>query len=244
MTDALPLTIVVPVYHEQDCIAEALRRLRNEVPIHHRVLVVYDSDDDPTVPVVQALLPQHPGVALVRNDLGPGVVYALRAGLAAASESPGEGAVLVSMADLSDDLRAVEPMHRLLEQGYDVVAASRYMPGGEQHGGGLLKAGLSRLAGRSLAALAGFPTRDATNAFRMYRASFLRAVTIESTGGFEVALELTVKAWARGYRVTEVPSVWRDRTAGESKFQLKKWLPKYLRWYAAALGHRHLGLGV
>ena len=44
-----------------------------------------------------------------------------------------------------------------------------------------------------------------------------------------------MKAFLRGYRVTEVPSTWRDRTAGESRFKLVEWLPSYLRWYWLAM---------
>jgi len=59
-------------------------------------------------------------------------------------------------------------------------------------------------------------------------------VTIESTAGFELALELTVKATLMGRPVAEVPTTWRDRTAGQSNFKLRKWLPHYLHWYRAA----------
>ena len=58
--------------------------------------------------------------------------------------------------------------------------------------------------------------------------------TIESTAGFELALELTVKATLAGRRVAEVPTTWRDRTAGQSNFKLRKWLPHYLHWYRVA----------
>src|SRR2546430_5460843 len=54
---------------------------------------------------------------------------------------------------------------------------------------------------------------------------------MESAAGFELALELTVKAHALGLPIAEVPTIWRDRTAGESRFRLTKWLPHYLRWY-------------
>lgn len=236
----LPLTVVVPVFHEQETIAATLAELRRAIRVDHRVLVVYDDERDPTLPVARALLDDHPNVALVHNDLGPGVLNAIRKGF---QEAP-EGAVLVAMADLSDDLQKVAEMHRLISAGYDLVAGSRYSPGGEQHGGGLVKSSLSRLAGRSLHLLTGIPTRDVTNAFRMYRTSFLRQVEVESSGGFELSLELTVKAWAYGFKVAEVPSVWRDRAAGTSKFRLVAWLPHYLRWYLAALGHRYLGLTV
>jgi hypothetical protein len=78
------------------------------------------------------------------------------------------------------------------------------------------------------------PTRDPTNNFKLYRKAFLDRVTIESRGGFEVALELTVKAHAMGMRIAEVPAVWTDRTAGSSNFKLVKWLPHYFRWFRMA----------
>jgi glycosyltransferase involved in cell wall biosynthesis len=241
VSESLPLIVVVPVFHEEESIAATLARLREEVAVSHHVLVVYDYQGDPTVPVVRALQAEHPEVELVHNDLGRGVLNAIRKGFQVACDRHDECAVLVVMADLSDDLAKVARMHEMIQGGYDLVAGSRYSPGGAQHGGGVIKSGLSRLAGRSLAALTSIPTRDCTNAFRMYRASFLRQVEVESSGGFELSLELTVKAWAYGFKVGEVPSVWRDREAGESKFRLVAWLPKYLRWYLEALGHHYAG---
>lgn len=234
----LPLTIVVPVYHEEGSIERTLSEIAEKVTLPHRLLVVYDYPEDPTVPVVQGLLGRFPAVELLLNDLGKGVICAIKKGFQAATHP---GAVVVVMADLSDDLSAIPPMYRLIERGFDLVAGSRYCPGGSQEGGGIVKSSLSRLAGRSLHALTTLPTRDATNAFRMYRTSFLRSVEIESQGGFELSLELTVKAWACGFRVGEVPSQWRDRADGESKFRLFAWMPSYLRWYLAALGHHYLG---
>jgi hypothetical protein len=81
---------------------------------------------------------------------------------------------------------------------------------------------------------AGVRTHDPTNNFKLYSRRFLDTVTIESTAGFELALELTVKATIARRRVAEVPTTWRDRTAGESNFKLRKWLPHYLHWYRAA----------
>jgi hypothetical protein len=143
------------------------------------------------------------------------------------------------MADLSDDLAVVPRMVDLIrEGGHDIVCASRYMKGGRQIGGPWLKRTLSRLAGLSLFWLGGLPVHDATNAFRAYRRSVLESIPIESTGGFEYSLEITAKAHAKGARITEVPSTWRDRTAGESRFALRAWLPKYLKWYFFALRNR------
>jgi dolichol-phosphate mannosyltransferase len=119
-----------------------------------------------------------------------------------------------------------------------VVCGSRYMEGGQQIGGPLLKRLMSRTAGLTLHWLAGVPTRDATNSFKMYRTSFLGELEFESTGGFEIGLEAVVKAYVRGRRIAEVPSIWTDRVAGKSRFRLWKWLPNYLRWYFYAFRGR------
>jgi len=208
--------------------------LYRSVPYAKRVLIVYDFDDDDTLPVARSLSDRYEGLTLVRNTRGSGVLAAIRSGIDAATGD----VVIITMADLSDDPAIVNEMVRRIRAGEaDVVCASRYMRGGRQIGGGMIKKTLSRLAGLSLH-LAGFPVHDATNAFRAYRRDVLKSFEIESRGGFEYSLELTAKAYAAGYRVVEVPTEWRDRSRGQSRFQLLRWLPRYLRWYLYALTHR------
>jgi glycosyltransferase involved in cell wall biosynthesis len=234
------IDFIVPVYNEGSNIANALAELYATVTRPKRVLIVYDFDEDDTVPVVRELAPDYPGIELVHNTIGRGVINAIRAGIEAARSD----VVIISMADLSDDLRVVDDMVRLIrDEGYDIVCASRYMRGGQQLGGPILKRTLSRVAGVSLYWLAGLPTHDATNAFRAYRLSVLRQIPIESSGGFEYTLEVTVKAHVAGYRIAEVPSTWRDRTAGQSRFRLKKWLPHYIKWWFYALSRGRLAAG-
>jgi dolichol-phosphate mannosyltransferase len=226
---------VMPVYNEGANIGRALAEIYQHVPLTKRVLVVYDFDEDNTVPAVRELAPQYPGVELVKNTLGRGVLNAVRSGIAAARAE----VVIITMADLSDDVAIVPRMVELIRvEGYDIVCASRYMRGGRQIGGPWLKGLLSRTAGLSLYWLAGLPTHDATNAFRAYRRSVLLENPIESQGGFEYSLEITAKAFAAGRRITEIPSTWRDRSAGQSRFKLRAWLPQYLRWYSYTLTHR------
>ena len=145
------------------------------------------------------------------------------------------------MADLSDDLTLVDRMLDLYRHGYRLVAPSRYMPGGKVIGGPLLKKNFSRAAGLSLYWLRGIPTRDATNAFKLYDAALLKTFDIESISGFEISLEITVKAFLAGWPITEIPATWRDRTRGKSRFRLWAWLPRYLRWYFSAFQPRHVG---
>ena len=225
------LSIVVPVRNEAENVPPLFASLGEAVHVPCELLIVYDVDDDPTVPAAREAADGLPfPVRLVKNDLGRGPANALRAGFAAARGD----AVVVVMADLSDEVTLIDRMVARLDAGDDLVCASRYAPGGQQIGGPLLKRALSRCAGLTLH-VAGLPVHDATNSFRLYRTALLRSLTIESRQGFEISLEITVKAWRDGWRVGEVPARWSDRVAGRSKFRLWRWLPRYLQWYFYAL---------
>jgi glycosyltransferase involved in cell wall biosynthesis len=228
------LSIVVPVFKEGEAVDPVLRALTAGVVTSHEILVVYDFDEDPTVPVIERLHAELPAIRGHRNDLGRGVLNAMKAGMAAS-----RGAyVLVSMADGSDEPHIVDSMVALARDGADVVAASRYMQGGHQVGGPFIKRLMSRTAGLTLHWFGGVATHDPTNNFKLYSRRLLEATPIESQAGFELALELTVKATLAGRRVAEVPTTWRDRTAGESNFKLRRWLPFYLHWYWTAMRGR------
>lgn len=232
--EAPELSVVIPVYNEGEAVAPVLRALAGGIHVPCEILVVYDFDEDTTVPVVRALQTEIPELRPLRNDLGRGVLNAMKAGLAAARAPY----VLISMADGSDEPEVVDRMVALARDGSDVVAASRYMRGGRQVGGPLLKRLMSRAAGLSLHWLARVPIHDPTNNFKLYSRRFLDTVSIESTAGFELALELSVKATLAGRRLAEVPTTWRDRTSGKSNFKLRRWLPHYLHWYFEALRGR------
>jgi glycosyltransferase involved in cell wall biosynthesis len=232
-------SLVVPVFNEAENIGPFCRAARELLPPGYEVLIAYDFEGDSTLPALAAIpdVDKPVPIRLIRNDLGRGVRYAIEAGMRAA-RAP---VVVVSMVDLSDDYPKLDEMVRRAEQGAAVVCASRYIPGGAQIGGPPFKNFLSRTAGLTLHWFAGLPTHDPTNSFKAYRKDFLEACPIESSAGFALALELTVKAHFSGRRVEEVPAVWRDRTAGESRFRLFRWLPEYLRWYRLALVRRWFG---
>jgi dolichol-phosphate mannosyltransferase len=229
------LSVVIPVYNEGENVVPTLRGVVERTRTRPlEVLVVHDMDEDTTVPVVKRLQEELPEVRLYRNTLGRGALNAMKSGLRAARAPY----VLVTMGDGSDDPKDIDPMYDLARQGADVVAGSRYMRGGRQVGGPLLKRSMSRTAGLSLHWLGGLPIHDATSNFRLYSKRLLNQVTIESQGGFELGLELTVKAYRLGLGVAEVPTTWRDRTEGQSRFRLWKWLPRYLHWYWRGMGGR------
>ena len=233
MTDEL--TIIVPVYCEGEAFPALWSALTTQIGSRFRAVVVYDFDEDDTVPVVRAIVSGGEGrLSLVKNTIRAGVVGAIETGFRQVERGP----VLVVMADLSDDLAQVDKMLAMYREGNHIVVGSRYMKGGRIVGGPWFKQGLSRLAGVSLFWLRGLPTHDATNAFKIYDREMLKSFAIESKGGFELNLELTVKGFLAGYRIVETPTVWRDRTVGESHFALWKWLPLYLKWYFCAFQPR------
>ncbi len=220
----------MPVYNEGSVIEKTVSRVEKAVNYPHELLIIYDMEEDNTVLPVKKLQNKFKNIKLIKNIYGKGALNALKTGLKKASGD----AMCVMMADLTDDPKVVNEMMKKFQQGSDLVAASRYMKGGHQIGGPLVKQLMSRGAGLSLHYLAGIPTHDATNSFKIYSKKFLNNTKIESNGGFELGIELTVKAHFNGYKVSEVPTTW-TYLAKESRFFLKKWLPKYLKWYFWAL---------
>ena len=239
MSGTSVLSIVIPVYNEGPNFPHLWNEILRSVRTDFVAYVVYDFEGDNTLPAVNAIVASGENRLLVVKNRARGVVQAIMTGFEAAADGP----VLVVMADLSDDLTKVDNMLEVYDRGFQVVAGSRYMKGGKLIGGPFFKQLLSRIAGVSLFRLRGVPTHDATNAFKIYDRAMVRSFTVESHGGFELNLELTVKAFLAGYRIAEVPTTWRDRTSGESRFRLWKWLPLYLRWYVYAFRRRSAAAG-
>jgi glycosyltransferase involved in cell wall biosynthesis len=231
---SLSVSVVIPAYQEGDAIIPVLDRLFDAVELECEVLVVVDFEEDSTIPVLHAYAEKEPRLTTLVNTYGRGPAYAIRYGIDHARHA----AVVVTMADGSDDPRQIDDLARLIDRGVVVAAASRYSPGGQQVGGPLFKGVLSRTAGVSLGRLGRVGTRDATNSFKAYSTDFIREVGIDSRTGFEIGLELTAKARRLRRPVAEISTIWLDRTAGESNFDLKGSIPKYLRWYRFALGPR------
>ncbi len=223
---------MVPVYNEGERIVRCLEAIDDAVSVDFEVLVVHDMPEDDTVPYVKKY--DDSRVRTVLNTIGPGPSCAIRAGFAAA-EAP---TIIVSMADGSDSLDVVDEMVRLIERGFVIVSGSRYMAGGAQVGGPFVKRTLSRFAGLSLYYLGRVGTRDATNSFKAYSRAFVQKVGVTSDAGFEVGIELVSKARRLRSPVTEVPTIWLDRTEGTSRFRVAKWLPVYLHWYFYTFGPR------
>jgi len=222
----MKLSIIVPAYDEEDNIVRVIREIEESLDLDHELVVVNDHSTDRTPDLVTELSKEYPAVRLVNNLGQKGFTNALKTGFL---NSGGE-VILPIMGDLCDDLVTVGKMYDKIREGYDVVCGSRYMKGGRRLGGSKLKAFFSSLGGISLYHILGVPTHDIANAFKMYRKEVVQAIDIQATG-FEISMELPLKAYYLGFKITEVSTVWRERTKGKSSFKIFRLLPNYLKLY-------------
>jgi dolichol-phosphate mannosyltransferase len=238
MTPAPPrLDIIIPVYNEGANIVPTLASIAQAVKTPNRVLICYDRDDDDTLPAIKDSRETLGNLTLefVRNR-GRGAHGAVLTGFAA-STAP---YVLVFPADDNYNAGMLDALVAEAQTGCDVACASRFMAGGSMTGCPWLKAVLVRAANFTLFHLAGLPTHDASNGFRLFSRRAISQIQIESTRGFCYSIELLVKCHRLGWRIGEVPAQWFQRAHGASRFQVLKWLPDYLRWYRYAFATTYL----
>lgn len=225
--EGMPLVqIAVPIYNEGENVKILYQTLQAAYPGFDRLSFVYDRDDETALPYLRDIAGRDPRVKAEKNGYSRGVLNALRWAFRQAAPGP----LIVVMGDNSDKLSIIDEMVALWKDGATIVSPSRYMPGGKQHGGPPLKSFLSGTSGRAIK-LFGFPTADPTNNFKLYDGEWIRSQSIESTGGFEVAIELCYKAYREGKAIVELPTEWFDRQLGKSNFKLWSWIPRYLYWW-------------
>ena len=229
----MKLSIIVPAHNEQDNIINVIEKIEHSLDIEHELVVVNDNSTDATVGLVQRLSRQYGNIKLVHNKSDKGFANALKTGF----DNISTDIVVPVMADLCDDLAAIPKMLNKINEGYDVVCGSRYIKGGARLGGSRLKGFLSFWAGKSLSFLLDLPTHDIANAFKMYRKEVIDNIDIQSQA-FEISMEIPLKAYYLGFKITEIPTVWNERTRGQSSFRVLKLLPVYIKLYIWAIFKR------
>ena len=222
----MKLTIVIPAHNEEESLPKTLDGLRAGVKVPHDVIVVDDHSTDGTFDIVSGFATKYNNVRVIKNNTNSGFTSAIKKGFSEVRD----GVVVLVMADACDDPETINIMYEKIVEGYDVICGSRYMTGGQKVGGRFVQTILSKWAGRSLFLLSKVPTHDSSNAFKMYRKEVLDSIEIEEAG-FASSLEIIVKLYIKGYRITEVPTTWHDRVAGMSNFNVIKVIKNYIKWY-------------
>ena len=227
------LTLLIPARNESPGLDATVRALEGGVTVPHEILIVDDHSTDGTADVAHRLAAEFPRIRVVPNGGPPGFGRAVRAGLAAVHD----GWVVPVMADFCDDPATINAMAAAASGGADVVVGCRNMPGGGREGGPAFKGLGSRAVSWMLHALGGLPTRDATNAFKLYRTSLLHEIRPQEDG-FAISVEMLVRIRAHRAHLVDVPTLWRGRSAGESKFRPTRLWWRYMRWVLRSIADR------
>jgi dolichol-phosphate mannosyltransferase len=137
-------------------------------------------------------------------------------------------AVVIAMADASDDPEDIVRYHRLLAEGWDCAFGSRFVPGARVHQYPWLKLAINRLANWFIRVLFRHHYNDTTNAFKGYRREVIETVQPLLSKHFNLTVELPLKAIVRGHTYRVIPTSWTNRTSGEAKLAMKEMGSRYL----------------
>ena len=237
MSSPFAADIVIPVFNEGLNIRKVLDSLKaSAFPL--RVLICYDFDEDDTLAALKDYDPRPLQLMLVRNQRR-GAHAAVLSGFAA-SDAP---CVVTFPGDDDYNGIRIDLLVRKFQEGNDIVAASRFMRGGTMQGCPLFKAILVRSSAWFMYHVARVPTRDSSNGLRLFSRRVLDQIPVESELGFAYSIELLAKAHRLRWPIAEVPFLWHERKAGQSRFRTLGWLPAYLPWLFYALGTTFLRRG-
>ena len=223
----MKLSIVIPARNEAGNIGMTVDGLRERLAkerIDYEILVVDDGSSDTTCAEVEARAAIDPRVRLERNMGKHGFGRAVRYGL----ERFTGDAVVIVMADASDDPEDVVTYYYVLRDEAECAFGSRFVRGGGTYGYPRFKLVINRLANLFVSTLFGLRYNDVTNAFKGYRAEVIHGCQPLISPHFNLTVEIPLKAIVRGYTYKVVPITWRNRKTGVSSLHLEEQGSRYL----------------
>ena len=214
--------LILPTYNEAENIGPMIRAAREQLRDGDTILVVDDNSPDGTGAIADDLAQEIAGVEVLHRPGKQGLGRAYLAGFAHALAS-GADYVLEMDSDFSHDPHDIPRLIQTAEQGADLVLGSRYVPGGSVTDWGLLRKLVSRGGSWYARVVLGVKVRDLTGGFKCFRRSVLEALDLNSVhaDGYGFQIELTYRTIKAGFRVVEIPIVFRDRRVGESKMNAR-----------------------
>jgi dolichol-phosphate mannosyltransferase len=221
------LSVVIPARDEEGCIASTVEHLFVELRLSgvpHEIVVVDDGSTDSTWQKLLDLRERVPTLNPVKNESLHGFGRAIICGL----DRMNGDAVVVMMADESDDCRDVVRYWQLLNEGWDAVFGSRFMKGGGVIDYPWVKLKVNRMANRFIRLMFGIKLNDTTNAFKAYRRSVIDGCRPLLSPHFNLTVELPLKTIVRDYSWTVIPITWRNRRTGTPKLKIKEMGSRYL----------------
>lgn len=223
------LSIVIPVRNEEDCLESTVKEIIKFVDIaNYEILICNDYSIDNTVNIALKLKNKYKQIRIIHNETNSGFGNIVKFGF---EHARGKYVVLM-MADLCDDPKTINDMYTCIKDDFvDCVVGSRYMEGGNKYNiQNKFKSFCSWFVGFLSYYALGIHTHDASNAFKMVKRRVLDDIRLTSND-FDISFELTIKLWQSDYRITEIPTIWIDRSVGKSKFTVTQVALKYIRWF-------------
>jgi dolichol-phosphate mannosyltransferase len=232
--------LILPTYNESEnlkaIVATAGAVLAIAAPDGFRILVVDDGSPDGTGQIADELAAEHDWVQVLhrsdKNGIGPAYLAGFRHAL-----DHGAGYVMEMDSDFSHDPADLARLLRAVHDGADLALGSRYVPGGGVRNWGLLRRLISEGGSTYARLVLGLRVRDLTGGFKCFRREVLEAIHFNGvrSQGYAFQVELTYRAVQAGFRVVEVPIVFRDRERGTSKMSWRIaaeafWLVPLLRF--------------
>jgi dolichol-phosphate mannosyltransferase len=221
------LSVVIPARDEEGCIASTVQHLHLELELKkvpHEIIVVDDGSTDRTFPILQEMSATSPYLRPIQNPAPHGFGRAIIRGL----DKMSGDAVVIMMADESDDCRDVVRYWDKLNEGFDCVFGSRFLPGGGVIDYPVIKLWINRLANLFIRGLFYHGLNDTTSAFKAYRREVIEGVRPILSPHFNITVELPLKAIVRGYSFSVIPITWRNRRSGEAKLKIREMGSRYL----------------
>ncbi len=223
----MKLSVVIPARNEEGSLSftiPAICSSLRDLQIPFEIVLVDDHSTDRTAPVARGLMNSVPELRFVQNPHASGFGLAVRRGL---DEATGE-AIVVMMADGSDNPEDLVRYWHKFQEGYDCVFGSRFMKGGQVVDYPLHKLVLNRMANWFIRSIFRLPFSDVTNAFKGYRREVIEGMRPLISVHFNLTVELPLKAIVRGYSYAVIPITWRNRSHGVSKLRIKEMGSRYL----------------
>jgi dolichol-phosphate mannosyltransferase len=213
--------VVLPTYNEAGNLRPLVEAALKQLPDSRRVLIVDDNSPDGTGEIADRLAAENEDVTVLHRPRKEGLGPACQAGFREALA--GEAELVIEMdADFSHDPAYLPVLLKAAEDA-DLVIGSRYVPGGEVADWGPWRRLISRGGNAFARNTLGIEVRDLTGGFKCYRREVLEAIDFETitARGYVFQVEMPFRALCAGFRVVEVPIVFRDRREGKSKMTMR-----------------------
>jgi len=221
------ISVVMPAQNEEGSVGKTVEGVVAALEregIDYEVVVVNDDSEDSTEAAVAAIGEENPRVRVHRSHNERGFGNAIRAGLDVFTGD----AVVIVMADASDNPDDLIHYYRVLEQGYDCAFGSRFVPGAHVYDYPRVKYIVNRLANQFIRILFRHRYNDTTNAFKAYRREVIETIQPLLSKHFNLTVEMPLKAIVRGHTYAVVPTNWTNRTNGVAKLAMKEMGSRYL----------------